>query len=154
MVRDSDRAGEIDVTVTNRSEPHVCVWVDLVGCLYARLKIESDSRLPTIPQLSRWLSQCVCLCVCFSVCMWNCDRQIRTNIFFCVCCLHSSWFHPAGSDTAVVGIFQRENYHKWSFMISTRFAELSESLLLDFFSCLSEQKLPVWANVWVFVYVE
>lgn len=85
LYRDWERAGELDVTVTNRSEQHVCVWVDLAGCLYARLKIESDSRQPTIPQLSRWLPQCVRLCVCFGLRVQLCDREITEKISpFCL----------------------------------------------------------------------
>lgn len=48
-VRKSDvlvkkEAGLIDATVTNRIEQHVCVWVESAGCLYAYLKIDSDSH--------------------------------------------------------------------------------------------------------------
>lgn len=41
---DSGRSGEVDATVANREASSVCVWVDLAGCLCARLKIESDSH--------------------------------------------------------------------------------------------------------------
>lgn len=32
------RAGEINVTITNKSERQVCVWVDLAVCLYGVYK--------------------------------------------------------------------------------------------------------------------
>lgn len=51
LTKDPQEAREM--TVRNRRETRVCVWVDLADCLYTRLKIESDSQLPTIPLLSR-----------------------------------------------------------------------------------------------------
>lgn len=58
--------------------------------------------------------------------MCYCVTEIREHfLFFFFSFLsgsHSSWFYPAGSDTAVVGIFQRENNDKRTFMISNHFS--------------------------------
>lgn len=75
-------AGEIDATVTNKSEQHVCVWVDLAGCVCARLKILIDAasnmtathNTSVVPLTA---SVCVCLCVSFGLLVLLCDREIR-----------------------------------------------------------------------------
>lgn len=70
----------------------------LADCLYTRLKIDSDSQLPTIPLLSRWLPQRVrvCLLVCFLDCACAAlDKGTGTSTGVAICCLRCCWFYPA-----------------------------------------------------------
>lgn len=123
----------------------------LADCLYTRLKIDSDSQLPTIPLLSRWLPQRVCVCVppsvFFGLCL--CSSWQRNGYEHWRCPPLSALLLVLYCRSDRVRTLQMGSYLKWCLIIRPR---LSVVPLSDPLTCLSRQKLG-WRltclSIWV-----